>query len=641
MWNFMVYNIALLLITNIVTSNESIRCPEKCSCLVPSRLTCKLANLTELPIINETTSVKMTADFSHNYINVVNGYNFQTSNIVHLQLNNNNISFINIDAFKQLVRLRSLYLNENNINNIQETLFDDNKQLVTLDLSSNPLKFIDEHVFRYNVRMLTLNTGNCQLTSFRFLVDLTNGALAIKMMENKKSRTHYTDVVFNGSFNRGVVTLDGETIIAISVLREFSLEGNDVMDCPCQLLQYTVVSCQTNYATINRWRQYARTCYIENPFTHPIDNKLYDIILRTLQTKISSSSTTTTLTPPLRLLSIATTTSLDTKEKQKDEIEDYLLPQSDGNLFDKAVALNETKKKSDERYYDSEFERKIASKKDIQTNKFNSQSNEIPIFYRIPIILCSIFACLFILALLGCLFIRRKKRNNKKNNTNKKSAISLPIIYTRNDIYERLPQRPQSHVYEEINNKLLNVTFSDLETSSSLDNDGTSKNNEETIIIDRKKKVTFFDLETPSSLDGATSKNAETIIIIDKKKKVTFSDLETPSLDNNNSATTSKEETIIIIDKKNSHYDKLPSRSRPKRYSLAWPVDVKTIIHEESNYYEDIDNSKMEGPLLPKEDDYLPMNKSSPPTTSPADDDDDDNNDNNNYTIIIGSSNNY
>lgn len=111
------------------------------------KLTLDNNNIDDLIWLNELTNLTALS-LSYNNLNNLNDRQFiNQEQLQELNLRNNNITYVDKDAFKSVNNLKLLYLSNNKIDDLPINLFDDNRSLQTLDLSGNSLTIVKNGTF--------------------------------------------------------------------------------------------------------------------------------------------------------------------------------------------------------------------------------------------------------------------------------------------------------------------------------------------------------------------------------------------------------------------------------------------------------------------------------------------------------------
>jgi hypothetical protein len=134
-------------------------------------------------------------NLSYNNINDVDDESFfNLSSLLVLDLSKNFLSFLRADAFKGLYSLKKLCLNENKFDSIDKKVFGDLDKLNFLDLSLNMIKIIQHENFKYLARLEILNLNSNQIKilnkSLTFLGNLANLDLSNNLIDEFKNEDY-------------------------------------------------------------------------------------------------------------------------------------------------------------------------------------------------------------------------------------------------------------------------------------------------------------------------------------------------------------------------------------------------------------------------------------------------------------------
>lgn len=173
-----------------IVSGYSSGCPSKCSCY-GTRVDCSNQGLMEIP--DHFPSGVRSVDLSHNHIKKIDAFPPEMTEATTLNLANNQITFIEYDAFDNLdellnldlsnnklqnfeddvfewnpLKLKSLNLSHNLFESIHHFLFFDLNNLVELDISNNNLAWIHPHSFDDSTKLEHLNLSHNKLKYFKY-----------------------------------------------------------------------------------------------------------------------------------------------------------------------------------------------------------------------------------------------------------------------------------------------------------------------------------------------------------------------------------------------------------------------------------------------------------------------------------------
>ncbi len=230
-------------------------CPALCRCLEKgSILTCEKMGLHHIPALLSTT---MFLDLDHNQISFIQNNSFlNVPRLEILSLEDNRIMYINSEAFSHLPELRILRLGSNHLSSFPRDLFQNNRYLQVLELSGNMFTAIPHQAMTHLHNLEKLNMSYNRLESprlglgFRYTtrmtsLDLTGNnfpsleANAFQVVQLWDDNTHSVNLSFCG-----IQHIHPETFRQILNIESLSLAGN--LDLPHAELQSALRELQTS-----------------------------------------------------------------------------------------------------------------------------------------------------------------------------------------------------------------------------------------------------------------------------------------------------------------------------------------------------------------------------------------------------------
>ncbi|CAH1158481.1 unnamed protein product [Phyllotreta striolata] len=153
-----------------------------------------------------------------------------------LNLTDNYLKNIEVEAFAELFELEELYLSNNEIFRLPATALINNRDLITLNLDNNPLK---SFALNTSDSLETLSLKNCQLETFdedstRKLTSLNDLVLSHNNIRNinSKALSHMSELsVIDLSYNK-LTNLDDNVFAENRKLIKITLDGNDLQRLP-------------------------------------------------------------------------------------------------------------------------------------------------------------------------------------------------------------------------------------------------------------------------------------------------------------------------------------------------------------------------------------------------------------------------
>ena len=139
---------------------------------------------------------------------------FDNLEVMSLELNDNNISYLAFDAFTHLRSLMYLRLSNNLIDNIPETLFRSQQRLIELRLDGNKIEYISDKPFRYCDRLSMLDLSRNKIKT---LTDtgITGHTWPLKML----------DLGYNRIEKVSLALVKSHTLLS-----SLNLRGNNITD---------------------------------------------------------------------------------------------------------------------------------------------------------------------------------------------------------------------------------------------------------------------------------------------------------------------------------------------------------------------------------------------------------------------------
>uniref|UniRef100_A0A224XQ64 Putative toll-like receptor 4 isoform x2 n=1 Tax=Panstrongylus lignarius TaxID=156445 RepID=A0A224XQ64_9HEMI len=174
----------LFILSTVVTFVEAIYCPPYCKCSVTNQL--KHVKCSGQKLINVELDIPTRVEWlelSNNYISLLRDNIFQDlgfERIIVLNLNNNAINEIGLNAFKGLKYIKFIDLSGNHLYKLDAATFENNPSLEHLILSSNPLRSIPyQRPFLISNSLQNLEISQCRFSyfppdSFAFLPSLNH-----------------------------------------------------------------------------------------------------------------------------------------------------------------------------------------------------------------------------------------------------------------------------------------------------------------------------------------------------------------------------------------------------------------------------------------------------------------------------------
>ncbi len=162
---------------------------------------------------------------------------FKRLGFIEINLNNNNLKAIRKGIFSQAINLQALYLESNQIEEIETDSFLESKKLSKLLLQSNRFKLIDSNVFTRSLMELGVKLNNLKkLESKSFAnesnlnwLDISN--MKLQLIEEKLFRKFKKLVTLDISNNR-LIKIETNSFRAMSILKSANLSHNylDALD---------------------------------------------------------------------------------------------------------------------------------------------------------------------------------------------------------------------------------------------------------------------------------------------------------------------------------------------------------------------------------------------------------------------------
>ncbi|XP_060651867.1 LOW QUALITY PROTEIN: peroxidasin [Drosophila nasuta] len=154
--------IVLLLVAICLVDAQWQPCPSSCTCYART-VRCMRARLTTLPPVPRDTQV-LDLRFNHIEKLPANAFN-GLSQLTTLFLNDNEMAFVEEDAFKDLRALRFLYLNKNRLSRLPATIFQQLSSLEALYLDGNDIWQLPVGLFDNSPRLQRIILNNNKLTN--------------------------------------------------------------------------------------------------------------------------------------------------------------------------------------------------------------------------------------------------------------------------------------------------------------------------------------------------------------------------------------------------------------------------------------------------------------------------------------------
>nr|XP_014095241.1 phospholipase A2 inhibitor isoform X2 [Bactrocera oleae] len=153
-------------LNNYTTSNQVLKpkCPKDCQCLENfKRILCNGLGLTSVPKNLPTTTLFI--DLSQNNIGELYIEDFiNISKVREINLNCNQLKFINKSIFDSLINLQRLRLADNKLRTIEPTTFSGTINLYDLDLSNNSILLKNDGPFLIRPGLIKFSCRNCSWT---------------------------------------------------------------------------------------------------------------------------------------------------------------------------------------------------------------------------------------------------------------------------------------------------------------------------------------------------------------------------------------------------------------------------------------------------------------------------------------------
>lgn len=167
-------------------------CPLVCTCPSLYRADCCNASLTHIPR-NLGSDVRYLNATGNNFISLRKGA-FSVHRIKILDLCNNRISAIEIDAVRELEDLIFLYLSRNEIDSLDQEVFRMNRRLEFLKLDNNVLNLPRERPFLNIPSLRSLDISACSVTFLPKETFVKVSSLEELRLANNKLQTLHRDV---------------------------------------------------------------------------------------------------------------------------------------------------------------------------------------------------------------------------------------------------------------------------------------------------------------------------------------------------------------------------------------------------------------------------------------------------------------
>ncbi|KXJ70951.1 hypothetical protein RP20_CCG021913 [Aedes albopictus] len=189
----------------------------------------------EVEALQALTGLKFL-DLSRNNIKDVNYGSFPAKNsLQYLNLNFNKLTTLGKGTFQRLQSLKRLEINSNALEEVQSLTFQNLNQLKSLKMNNNRISSLMDGVFHGLTTIQTLELNNNSITSIRKgglfnLTSLTNLALSRNaIVEIEQDGWEFSPRLFtlDLSYNR-LESLDKYTFEELSQLKTLNLEGNQI-----------------------------------------------------------------------------------------------------------------------------------------------------------------------------------------------------------------------------------------------------------------------------------------------------------------------------------------------------------------------------------------------------------------------------
>ncbi|KAM3597012.1 uncharacterized protein V6R79_024651 [Siganus canaliculatus] len=278
----------------VLPSQSTSLCPDRCDCQNPEHLMCTNRGLRSVPKPDAQASEKaLIFSLGGNFIGNISTFDFaRYSNLVRLNLQYNQIQFIQPKAFEKLTKLEELYLghnllsaipsgtlqplkkltilygNNNGLKKITPELFANLENLIKLRLDSNSIEVLQESVFKsltslhylhleYNQLQHIHRNAFSKLTNLRFLNLAHNKQSALRsaltfsqlralttLLLSENQIQYVGNEVFQNLkklsklslSNNKISSLDSGALKGLSSLRELLIDGNELEEIPAGLL---------------------------------------------------------------------------------------------------------------------------------------------------------------------------------------------------------------------------------------------------------------------------------------------------------------------------------------------------------------------------------------------------------------------
>ncbi|XP_067930856.1 leucine-rich repeat-containing protein 15-like [Watersipora subatra] len=196
------------------------------------------------PYAQSVTGPKIFLNFEHNMVEALAGSAFAglSDRLTRLQLNNNHISEVNVNTFKDLRSLAILNLDNNAIDNLEFLRNWEGNSLLELSIANNLITRLAPSVFRTMVKLTKLSLDGNLLTTVESAA--FNGMFVLDDLSlNYNLLTNLEDGAFSGLDQLRKLRLTGNALVTLKNCTFFNLDrlvlfhyDDNLLLCDCDLL---------------------------------------------------------------------------------------------------------------------------------------------------------------------------------------------------------------------------------------------------------------------------------------------------------------------------------------------------------------------------------------------------------------------